>query len=167
MPGTGVRLIWSLKPAGFRHISRERLTQIIEGWQINAIKLNNMILQDATKEFDQNSRFGYGIDGDERINTLDFEAVRGSYEGNKFVAALKAENKSIEERALKLKDILQNEMNSDSDTENESADYRLQMEDRSQSAHFFQSFSISSRVFPLVSGTSFHMNTAARTLIMP
>ena len=32
---------------------------------------------------------------------------------------------------------------------------------------FFQSFDISSRVLPFVSGTSFHTNTAARTQITP
>ncbi len=83
-------------------ISRERLIQLIEEWRINAIKLNNMILQDATKEFDLTSRYGYGIDGDEKIMNLDFEAVRGAYPENKFVKSLKAENETIEKRAAGL-----------------------------------------------------------------
>jgi len=82
--------------------SRETLIQIITDWKINAVKLDNMILQDATKEFDLTSRYGYGIDGDEEINTLDFEAVRGTYEGNKFVKGLKTEIETIEDRASKL-----------------------------------------------------------------
>lgn len=82
--------------------SGEKLIQIITDWKINAVKLNNMILQDAMKEFDLTSRYGFGIDGDEAINALDFEAVRGTYEGNKFVKGLKAENETIENRASKL-----------------------------------------------------------------
>lgn len=88
-------------------ISGETLIQIIGDWQKNAIKLNNMILQDATKEFDMTSRYGYGIDGDEKTNILDFEAVRGTYEGNKFVKTLKAEVESIDKRASNLITMLQ------------------------------------------------------------
>ena len=57
-----------------------------------------MILKDAEKEFDQNSRIGFGLDGNEAVQQDDFSAVRGSYEENKFVIDLRAENENIEKR---------------------------------------------------------------------
>jgi carbonic anhydrase/acetyltransferase-like protein (isoleucine patch superfamily) len=88
-------------------ISVEILIQIITEWQANAVKFNNMILQDAAKEFDMTSRYGFGIDGDENINRLDFEAVRGTFQENKFVSSLKAEIENINKRATKLIAMLQ------------------------------------------------------------
>ena len=75
------------------------LIQILSDWKTNAVKLNNMILKDAEKEFDSGSRLGFGIDGDEAIRDMDFHTVRGTYEENKFVLGLKKENKDIEEKA--------------------------------------------------------------------
>jgi hypothetical protein len=75
------------------------LIQIIRDWKTNAVKLNNMILKDAEKEFDSGSRLGFGIDGDEHTRDMDFRAVRGVYEENKFVLSLKKETGDIEEKA--------------------------------------------------------------------
>ncbi len=81
------------------NISATSLIQIINDWKTNAVKLNNMILKDAEKEFDSGSRLGFGINGDEQTRDLDFESVRGTYEGNKFVANLKKEVGDMEEKA--------------------------------------------------------------------
>ena len=48
-----------------------------------------MILSDAGKEFDNTSKIGFGIDGDEEIADRDFQAVRGILEENKFITGLK------------------------------------------------------------------------------
>jgi hypothetical protein len=58
-----------------------------------------MILKDAEKEFDTGSKLGFGIDGDEHTRDMDFQAVRGAYEENKFVSGLQKETKEIEEKA--------------------------------------------------------------------
>lgn len=79
--------------------SQEQLTGLIREWQANAVKLNNMILKDAEKEFDQNSRIGFGADGGEEVQEADFSAVRGSYEENAFVRRLRAENEEIGKKA--------------------------------------------------------------------
>lgn len=81
----------------------EELHQLIEDWKINSIKLNNMTMKDAGKEFDANSKIGFGIDGDEETRDQDFAAVRGDYETNSFVVGLKQENLEIEAKAEKLK----------------------------------------------------------------
>jgi hypothetical protein len=78
------------------------LIQIIIDWKTNAIKLNNMILKDAEKEFDPGSKLGFGIDGDVETRDSDFQAVRGVYDKNIFVTSLQKESKEIEEKADRL-----------------------------------------------------------------
>jgi len=87
-------------------LSRDQLEQILEDWKKNVLKLNNMILKDAEKEFDPTSRIGYGLDGDESIQQKDFESVRGTYDGNKFVKALRSENDGVEKRFQEMIKIL-------------------------------------------------------------
>jgi NDP-sugar pyrophosphorylase family protein len=83
------------------------LIQIITDWKTNAVKFNNMILKDAEKEFDSGSKLGFGIDGDEHTRDMDFQAVRGAYEENKFVLGLQKEIKDVEEKADKFISLLE------------------------------------------------------------
>jgi hypothetical protein len=84
----------------------DSLIQIVTDWKTNVVKLNNMILKDAEKEFDAGSKLGFGIDGDADIKDSDFLAVRGVYDDNKFVTSLQKESKLIEEKADRLITIL-------------------------------------------------------------
>jgi hypothetical protein len=79
------------------------LEEILAEWKNSTVKFYNMILKDAEKEFDQLSRISFGPDGDDNENIADFEAIRGKYETNSFVAGLKNEIKEIELRYEKLK----------------------------------------------------------------
>ena len=85
----------------------DSLIQFIIEWKSYAIKLNNMILKDAEKEFDPGSKLGFGIDGDVDTRDNDFQAVRGVYENNKFVISLQKESKEIEEKANRVLAILE------------------------------------------------------------
>ena len=89
------------------NITIDTLVQIISDWKINAIKLNNMILKDAEKEFDSGSKLGFGIDGDENTRDMDFLAVRGAYQDNKFVTGLQKESEEIEKKAGQIIEKLQ------------------------------------------------------------
>ncbi|HCL31951.1 MAG TPA: DUF4954 domain-containing protein [Candidatus Latescibacteria bacterium] len=51
-------------------------------WHATFVK---KLLADAEKEYDLVARFGYGVDGDADTQIRDFEAVRGTFEGNSFV----------------------------------------------------------------------------------
>ncbi len=86
----------------------DTLIQIITDWKTNSIKLNNMILKDAAKEFDPGSRIGFGIDGDINTRESDFRTVRGTYDNNKFVTSLQKESKETEEKADRLIALLKN-----------------------------------------------------------
>jgi NDP-sugar pyrophosphorylase family protein len=85
----------------------DSLIRIITDWKTNAIKLNNMILKDAEKEFDSGSKVGFGVDGDIDTRELDFQAVRGVYDNNKFVTSLQKESKEVEVKADRLISILE------------------------------------------------------------
>ncbi|MBN1895468.1 DUF4954 family protein, partial [bacterium] len=83
------------------------LKGLIEEWKAAALKLNNLILQDAAKEYGNVSMIGYGRDGSEEQQKADFEAVRGNPETNGFIRSVREESRRIEEtsdRILKFLD---------------------------------------------------------------
>ncbi|MDD3807117.1 MAG: DUF4954 family protein [Candidatus Marinimicrobia bacterium] len=79
-------------------LNKELIIQLLESWKTNTVKLNNMVLKDAEKEFDPTSQIGYGLDGDEALRKIDFEIVRGTYDENPFVKKLRLENNQVETR---------------------------------------------------------------------
>jgi len=87
-----------------KQISKEELLDLIGRWENESIKLDKMILMDASKEFDESSRIGFGIDGDEAVRNSDFEAVRGLAEENKFITGIRVEMAQIEKRANELRE---------------------------------------------------------------
>jgi len=66
-------------------ITKEDIVNLVESWKTAVVKLDQLIYNDAKKEFDLNSRTGFGVDGNEEQKHLDFEFVRGSFESNTFV----------------------------------------------------------------------------------
>lgn len=63
----------------------EQVRQIIDDWITAVTTLDDLIYADAGKEFDLNSKTGFGIDGDKLQQSKDFEEVRGTFESNPFV----------------------------------------------------------------------------------
>ncbi len=88
-------------------LSRAQLVQIISDWRDNSIKLNNMILKDAEKEFDQVSQIGFGLDVDDEVREKDFENVRGKFDENKFVKQLKSESEFISNETARFIDLIE------------------------------------------------------------
>ncbi len=62
---------------------------IVERWKKSVVDLDNLLYEDARKEFTLSSMTGFGIDGGDEIKKLDFEEVRGEFESNTVVAAIK------------------------------------------------------------------------------
>ncbi len=86
----------------FTQITPTYLIELLKAGKENQVKLNNMILKDAEKEFDPLSRIGFGIDGDEATRVQDFTAVRGTWEQNKFVQEIKARSAQTEAQTAAL-----------------------------------------------------------------
>jgi hypothetical protein len=83
-------------------ITNAQMARILTEWRDARVKLNNLVLLDAKKEFGVACRIGYGIDGDDAVREQDFEAVRGRYEDNKFVCALVEETRQAQAQADEL-----------------------------------------------------------------
>ena len=66
-------------------------------------KFLKLVLNDASKEFDNVVRTGFGQDGTADDVAADFEAVRGNYEGNKFVREMENEIVALNARVEKYK----------------------------------------------------------------
>jgi len=90
-----------------KEISPENLSELITLWESETIKLDKMLLSDATKEFDPGSKLGFGMDGDQEVAELDFEAVRGTPDQNKFIAGIREEIAQTETKAAELRKLLE------------------------------------------------------------
>mgnify|MGYP003291819439 CR=1 FL=1 len=60
----------------------------VEVWRKSVVDLDNLLYEDAKKEFNLVARTGFGADGDDSTKLQDFENVRGSFENNPFVLAV-------------------------------------------------------------------------------
>ena len=83
-------------------IPKEQLNEIMLNWKNSRIRLNNMILGDAKKEFDSNSMIGYGMGEGENGEKLDFKFTRGTYESNSFVNNLMDDSAEVEREYVKI-----------------------------------------------------------------
>ena len=83
-------------------IEIQDIISIIEKWKDSVLTFNDLILRDAKKEFNSISKIGFGMDGNETDQQLDFEVVRGTFEENPFVKDINNQLKRTKEIADKL-----------------------------------------------------------------
>lgn len=69
-------------------ITKQDIINIIRKWKESVVKLDEMIYENAKKEFSLSSRIGFGLDGNRQEQKSDFEQVRGIFEENSFVEAV-------------------------------------------------------------------------------
>lgn len=72
------------------------ILNVVEEWKDAVISLDNMLYEDAKKEFTMTTRTGFGADGDEEQKKKDFEIVRGVFEKNPFVVEVQNHIKNKE-----------------------------------------------------------------------
>lgn len=71
------------------NVTRQQLIEIIREWKKAVIGLDEMLYEDARKEFSMTARTGFGVDAHRRKTMdADFEQVRGDFESNSFVSAV-------------------------------------------------------------------------------
>ena len=75
--------------------SVENLESLLNRWKTASVKLLNMVMQDAAKEFEGNVKTGFGIDGD---GDRDFRQVRGSFDDNSFKKQIEQDIESVQQR---------------------------------------------------------------------
>ena len=101
------KLLADLYDIDVRTVEKEQLIELVINWESSSTKLDKMILSDAGKEFDNTSKVGFGIDGDQETADKDFTAVRGTLEDNKFTSGLQKEMEQLAEKAGVLKAMLE------------------------------------------------------------
>ncbi len=70
--------------------SVEEMLSLVERWRSSVVALDNLVYDDARKEFSLSAMTGFGADGGEERRLLDFEQVRGSgFESNAFVRSIR------------------------------------------------------------------------------
>ena len=69
-------------------ITADQVKEIVIKWKDAVIGLDEMLYEDARKEFNLASMTGFGADGSREEKELDFEQVRGAFESNSFVRAV-------------------------------------------------------------------------------
>ncbi|MBT3242979.1 MAG: DUF4954 family protein [Bacteroidetes bacterium] len=67
----------------------KNVIEIIENWKKAVTDLDKLLFEDAKKEFTLSSQTGFGIDGSESDRNRDFEEVRGDFEKNSSVSAIR------------------------------------------------------------------------------
>jgi hypothetical protein len=76
-------------------LTKNDIVALLEDWKNSVIKLNNMVLHDAEKEFGAASMIGYGLDGVPEDVERDFQAVRGDVSTDSFIRHLKEESETV------------------------------------------------------------------------
>ena len=69
-------------------LTNENLIRIIKEWKQAVVDLDNMLYNDARKEFSLTTKTGFGFDGNTSTAEADFEQVRGQFDSNPFVTAV-------------------------------------------------------------------------------
>ena len=86
-------------------LTADDMRSIVERWIKSVTTLNDMLLDDARKEYSLKSRTGFGIDSPGSDADDDFTSVRGQYECDPFVEMVEAHNvakTALARRALEL-----------------------------------------------------------------
>ena len=74
----------------FATVTAEKLAELVTRWRDSVVGLDNMIYEDARKEFSLSMMTSFGADGDEQQRKEDFMQVRGSFfESDPFVTSVK------------------------------------------------------------------------------
>jgi hypothetical protein len=69
-------------------ITADDVIELTNKWKNAVVDLDHRLYSDARKEFAATAQIGFGLDGDDQIKHLDFAAVRGTFEGNRFVSEI-------------------------------------------------------------------------------
>lgn len=70
-------------------ITIEQIVELVKKWEDSVIGLDEMLYADARKEFSLTAMTGFGVDGSNKEKQEDFEGVRGAFDSNPFVTAVR------------------------------------------------------------------------------
>jgi carbonic anhydrase/acetyltransferase-like protein (isoleucine patch superfamily) len=65
------------------------ITEIVHRWNKAVLEIDQLLYDDARKEFAMIKQTGFGVDGDKLVRKLDFESVRGEFETHAEVSSIR------------------------------------------------------------------------------
>jgi acetyltransferase-like isoleucine patch superfamily enzyme len=71
-------------------ITVKDLIKVVQRWKKSVVDLDQMLYNDAKKEFQLSAMTGFGADGNADTQMADFEMVRGKFDDNSFVKEIKS-----------------------------------------------------------------------------
>ena len=80
-----IQQIYGINPS---KMTKDDAIRLIETWKKAVVNLDEMVYEDARKEFNLAAKTGFGADGDKEQKESDFEQVRGDFESNDFVRSV-------------------------------------------------------------------------------
>ena len=91
----------------FKTISADEICDLVCRWKSSVVGLDNLVYDDARKEFSLSAMTSFGADGDENVRKEDFMQVRGSFfDSNPFVMSVKEHIRVKSELGDKVLDIV-------------------------------------------------------------
>jgi hypothetical protein len=80
-----------------KQITKSNVIETIQRWKISVTELDDMLCDDARKEFSISSMTGYGVDSGDEKKKLDFKEVRGSFDTDPSVNIIRSHKKEKSE----------------------------------------------------------------------
>jgi hypothetical protein len=77
----------------------EDIIELTTKWKNAVVDLDNQLYLDTRKEFSATAQTGFGLDGDEETKRVDFAAVRGTFEKDRFIFEIEKHIKNKTELA--------------------------------------------------------------------
>ena len=72
-----------------KKFSAEDVIEVVEKWKYSVLSIDQYLYEDAQKEFSMSKMTGFGVDGQNGARELDFAQVRGEFDENETVKAIK------------------------------------------------------------------------------
>ncbi len=88
------------------HAGAAELSEIADTLLATRREFLELVLVDASKEFDEQSRIGFGMDGSADAVDADFQAVRGNYDSNRFVQEIRQQIEALSQRVAEFKQLM-------------------------------------------------------------
>jgi len=70
------------------NFTSEDVTEVVQKWRESVLGIDQMLYEDAKKEFSLTKMIGFGVDGQNGAREQDFAQVRGEFEQNETVKAI-------------------------------------------------------------------------------
>ena len=74
----------------FSEFTPEDVIAVVKKWKESVLGIDDLLYEDARKEYSEAVMTGFGLDGDENTRKNDFKSVRGEFEENEMVKEIKA-----------------------------------------------------------------------------